>query len=107
MTEFISSEAATLLSLICKDMPNLLKYIIQFAVTKPPTQPQGQLQIAPLSPKVIQEAREHSSQFLREAIASVAIIQSSLNTASTRLDNIQKQRMRIEKIISTLLHDKK
>jgi hypothetical protein len=100
MEDFISTEAVILISILCRKMPELLKYILQYSTpVKKNNKPSP---IPLLSSQQIQEARLHSSAIIQQALKTIAAIQGTLNAAGSKLDSIAKQRSIIESILIKL-----
>jgi hypothetical protein len=94
MPEFISTESVILISIWCRKMPELFKCIQQYSTAS--KKEAASTPIALLSAQQIQEARQHPSNFIRQALKTTAIIQIALNTSLVKLDALAKQRKRIE-----------
>ena len=100
MDEFISTETAILISILCRKLQELSKYILQYSTAAEKTNESSPIPL--LSPQQIQEARLHPSAIIKQALKTIAITQSTLNAADTKLKAIAKQRETIESIIKKL-----
>jgi len=106
MQGFISTDTVILVTLLCKNMPNLLYYIVHDSASKKQKKELA-LTAAPkkLSAKQIYEASMHSNSIIRQALSAIAKIQSAINTVEHKIDNMVEQRALIEntllKILST------
>jgi len=99
---FVSTETMMTISLLCKRMPNLLKYIIQYS--KPTTKKDvPALPVTVLSPQQIQEARSYPNTIIKEVLATAAIIQHVLNSANNKRKKIIEQRHILEEALIALL----
>lgn len=105
MTEFVSTEAVNLLSFICQSMPNLRQSILEQSTALP------KKEASTLTPTFnsaqIQEAREHPTEYVKQAISAVASIQRAIFTATALLDQHLEQREKLDKALNlTIAHEK-
>lgn len=102
MQNFISTETIMLISMLSKKMPNLLKYINEYA------NPKSAKNMAPnptttLSPKQILEARHHPNGIILQTLGAILVIQNALNFANSKIEDLIKQRTKLENTLVTLL----
>ena len=101
MAEFLSTEAVTLISFLCRKMPGLLKYILQFSTAVGKKEQSSPIPL--LSAQQIQEARKHPSTIIQQALKTVAVAQGALNSSATKLNTLTQQRNNIETTLTKLL----
>lgn len=99
MVPIISTAAANILTFIVQSMPNLRKNILEQSTLPLPPKKEALLPTLPivfLVPTQIIEAREHPTNYVKEAIATVAVIQGTLNDTTKQLDMILEQKKSVE-----------
>lgn len=102
MAEFISTNAATLLSFICQNMPNLLRYIM--LLSNGDNKRSTKLSMILLTPQQILQVKSSPTTSINEAFAAIASIQNAMNLTTEQLDNIIAERAKIEHAIAALLN---
>ena len=101
MSEYISTGTVILVSLLCRKMPGLFKCISQYST--PSKKKNAPSPISLLSAEQIQEARQHPSSIVQQALKAVAVVQGSLNASTSKLDILAQQRSNIEKTLTKLI----
>lgn len=101
----LSSDAATLLSFICQSMHNLKNAILQQSSIQ--TRKDKALSIEFFTPEQITEAREHPTNYVKQAINAVAAIQTSLNLTQEKIDACIEQRFNLERALVLLIEKQK
>ena len=96
MANFIPTENVVLVSILCRKMPGLFKYIQQYST--PPEKKSSASKL--VSAQQIKEASLHPSITIKQTLKVIANIQRSLKKASKKLDSIAEQRDTLE---STLI----
>ena len=96
----ITTETLILLSFLMPKMPNLQKYIRQYSSAE---NKEG----AKISPRLIKEARAHPNPMIVYALTTTAFIQSTLDTANHKIQELQEERNTIEKTLSSLISSDK
>lgn len=105
MQKPISTETVILITLLCKKMPNLFKYIVQYSVPKKQQQ-EISTSSHKLSAKQISDARNHSSTIIRQTLNTIANIQKAINTVDNKINNLLEQRSVVENTLLTILSTK-
>jgi hypothetical protein len=109
MTESLSTESAILVSIIGKKTPSLIRYILQCSSDgnkKPGVELFGTTEtksVLFLSAVQLQEAREHQSKVVTQALRRIAIIQDALNFTKHKLNELTKQKKIIESELGRLI----
>jgi hypothetical protein len=101
----LCSDAANLLSFICQSMRNLKKEILTQSST--PAHQDKTLAVDFFTPEQIIEAREHPSNYVKQAINAVAAIQGTLNLIQNKIDACAEHRIKIEKTLVLMLEKRK
>lgn len=102
MLNFISSETVMVVSFVCKNMPNLFKYIVKCSTpSEKKVLPEPSTTM--LAPEQIEAARKHPSTIALQALNTVAAIQNAINTTNAKIEELVKQRTIIENALVTLL----
>ena len=102
MQDFISTETVILVTFLCRNMPNLYRYIVQFS-TPSKKRSSTKTSTQKLSAKQIREARMHSNTIIQQALNAIATIQSTINTVDNKINKLVKQRSLIENTLLALL----
>ncbi|MDR1057212.1 MAG: hypothetical protein LBL17_01365 [Coxiellaceae bacterium] len=102
MQDFISTDTTILITLLCKNIPNLYHYITAYSTSGRKGKKHTQ-QVPILSAQQIYEARMHASTVVRQVLNSIATIQGAINTVDNKIDKLVKQRKLIESTLLALL----
>ncbi|EKE01800.1 MAG: hypothetical protein ACD_21C00052G0018 [uncultured bacterium] len=100
MSETTSTETVILTSIWCRKMSGLLKYIYKYSTASKKKNTSTPIPL--LSPQQIQEARQHPSTAIQQALGTVAEIQRALNAALSKLKTLTEQRHSIESTLTEL-----
>jgi hypothetical protein len=98
MSEFFSTEATNLLSFICRSMPNLRKSILEQSTPVPQKPNTPTLDFFTASQ--IQEACEHPTAYVKQAIGAISAIQNAIFAATQQLETRVQQREVIERALA-------
>lgn len=101
MLNLISTEIALVLTFLCKKMPNLFKYIIQYSTPREKNSTSAPYPYV-LSTQQIQAATLHPNTVIMHALSTILTIQIALNTANDKAKEIAEQRAILEKAIASL-----
>ena len=105
MRNQISTEEIILINFLCKNMPNLFKYIVQYS--KPYTKKSTKIPPSKkLTAKQIYNASMHSSTTVKKALKTAAGVQKAINTVDAKIHTLIEQRKTIENSLLKLLSTK-